>query len=147
MKEKHRISRFFKCVYALLTAKHLNRRLNRTQFIIAVLVPFLIVMLWAFGYSFVAMLLSLDVNHGVAATIYWIIYLPLVITWIAWSLAASISRLHDCNYSGWWVLPINLLTKFLIFPIFLLVFWPGTKGTNKYGNASNKMWGNDGHSY
>ena len=141
MKEKTRINRFFRCLYALLTAKYLNRRLNRTQFVIAQLTPLLIVMLWALGYAFLAMILSIDVNNGIAATIYWIIYLPLVITWIVWSLTASISRLHDCNYSGWWVLPINLLTKFLIFPILLLVFWPGTKGDNKYGAIPSRMWG------
>ena len=136
MREKNKISGLFRYLYALLTAKYLNGRLNRTQFVMAQIIPFLIFMLWVICSSF----LSIDVNHGIAATVYLIIYLPLVITWIAWFLTASISRLHDCGYSGWWVLPINLLTKVLIFPIFLLAFWPGTKGDNKYGKIPTRMW-------
>lgn len=54
----------------------------------------------------------------------------------------NIKRLHDINYSGWWILPINILSIFLFsIPLIILLCWPGTKGSNDYGE--DPRWEND----
>ena len=64
------------------------------------------------------------------------------------STCCQISRLHDLNISGWWIIPIILtdmmcnymwhdtklvqyITRMIIITLFLLL--PGTKGPNKFG--------------
>jgi uncharacterized membrane protein YhaH (DUF805 family) len=50
--------------------------------------------------------------------------------WISFALV--IKRLHDYDYNGWWSL-LNLIPLVnLIFGLFLL-FYPGTKGSNRFG--------------
>ncbi len=47
-------------------------------------------------------------------------------------LALLIRRFHDLNLSAWWI--ISLLIPFLgVLTALILVFMPGTKGDNKYG--------------
>ena len=63
-------------------------------------------------------------------------------------LPASVRRLHDFGCSGWWLLGLVVLDNILT-PMFgkggvfiwktvvnlLLLFWPGTKGPNEYGEV------------
>ena len=63
-------------------------------------------------------------------------------------LPASVRRLHDFGRSGWWLLGLVVLNN-LLAPMFgkggvfiwktavnlLLLFWPGTKGSNEYGEV------------
>ncbi len=78
-------------------------------------------------------------------------FFGLVLPW----LAASVRRLHDAGFSGWWVAPV-LLTWLYVYiaamprawphvsawwPLaaagaaisIALLAWPGTKGENRYG--------------
>lgn len=65
------------------------------------------------------------------------------------TISCGIARLHDLNKSGWWILLISLpqvicgvLGMDKIGHIFgyiffgLLLLYPGTKGSNKYGETS-----------
>jgi uncharacterized membrane protein YhaH (DUF805 family) len=52
------------------------------------------------------------------------------------SFVITIKRLHDMNCSGWWIL-INFIPY--IGPIIMLIvlgFVPGTKGSNRFGDAA-----------
>ena len=63
-------------------------------------------------------------------------------------LSASVRRLHDFGCSGWWLLGLVILDNILT-PMFgkggvliwktlsnlLLLLWPGTKGSNEYGEV------------
>ncbi len=48
------------------------------------------------------------------------------------SLGLSVRRLHDVNFSGWWVL-INLIPLLGYIVLIVIMCLPGTEGENKYG--------------
>lgn len=45
---------------------------------------------------------------------------------------AMVQRLHDCNHTGWWALVVFVPYVDIAF-LLALIFYPGTQGTNKYG--------------
>lgn len=53
-----------------------------------------------------------------------------------------IYRLHDMNVKGTWVLLSLIPFVYLIFPI-VLMFIPGTKGENRFGEETNDVSFND----
>jgi uncharacterized membrane protein YhaH (DUF805 family) len=82
------------------------------------------------------------------------------VVWCALAIptfSALVRRWHDTNHSGWWFIgiciyisvikrvtenapPVHATTLLLFAPIFLaivwlevMLFWPGTKGPNRYG--------------
>lgn len=52
----------------------------------------------------------------------------LLVSFLSW-LSATVRRLHDMDFSGWWVLLVCL------FPVLILVLclWPGIQGYNRFG--------------
>ena len=50
------------------------------------------------------------------------------------SLGLSVRRLHDINYSGWWVL-IGCIPVFGVIAVFVFACLPGTEGENRFGPA------------
>ena len=62
-----------------------------------------------------------------------LIYLIVLFSWLilyAWiQTVFMIKRLHDLNYSGFWVIGVWVLSLVA----FIILFIKGTKGTNKYG--------------
>ena len=53
------------------------------------------------------------------------------------SLGLSIRRLHDINFSGWWIL-IGFIPLIGAIVLIILACLPGTAGENKYGTVPNK---------
>ena len=70
-------------------------------------------------------MLSLNI---VGAIISILVFLP--------SLGMFVRRLHDINFSGWWVL-ISLIPFLGFIALYILECLPGTEGENKYGHAKN----------
>ncbi len=59
-------------------------------------------------------------------------YVILLIPMLIVSLMFGIRRLHDMNLSGWFI--ILMLIPFVSAVFYLvLLFWPGTKGPNRFG--------------
>lgn len=60
-----------------------------------------------------------------------VIWLCTVLFWISLFLlwTATVRRLHDMDFSGWWCLAVYLV------PVLMLVLcvWPGTRGGNRFG--------------
>jgi len=54
--------------------------------------------------------------------VYWGIYFALLV----FTTIQAMKRMHDVNKSGW--------VFFIPITGFLILFWPGTKGANKYGD-------------
>ena len=50
------------------------------------------------------------------------------------SLGLSVRRLHDINFSGWWVL-IGFVPLIGVVALIVLACIPGTDGENKYGSV------------
>ena len=50
------------------------------------------------------------------------------------SLGLSVRRLHDINFSGWWVL-IGFIPVIGAIALIIFACLPGTEGENKYGSA------------
>ena len=50
------------------------------------------------------------------------------------SLGLSVRRLHDINFSGWWVL-VGFIPVIGFIALIVFACIPGTKGENKYGPA------------
>lgn len=48
------------------------------------------------------------------------------------SLGLSVRRLHDINFSGWWVL-LGFIPFFGVIALIVFACIPGTDGENKYG--------------
>jgi uncharacterized membrane protein YhaH (DUF805 family) len=67
--------------------------------------------------------------------VYIVIQFIIFIVYILASISLTVRRLHDLNFSGWWIL-LTLVIPFL--PFLTFVFMKGTKGPNKYGEAPNK---------
>ena len=63
-------------------------------------------------------------------TISLLIFLP--------SLGLSVRRLHDINFSGWWVL-IGLVPFIGVIVLIVFACIPGTEGENKYGPSIVNM--------
>ena len=115
-------------------------RLNRMQHFKLQLIAILLVMIFGMILGLVENMMF-GANHTKTSDIVCVVLgLLIAIPWIIIEISASIARLHDCNCSGWWILIIYLLSRFLIFPIFLLYIWPGSKEANKYGCPSQKTW-------
>jgi uncharacterized membrane protein YhaH (DUF805 family) len=54
----------------------------------------------------------------------------------------TVRRLHDMGVSGWWLVPFMILSYIPAIGALInlageliLLFWPGTKGSNQYGPA------------
>lgn|GEM_PF-1219511 len=73
-----------------------------------------------------------------AALLFICMSIPIIITKIRFSIA----RLHDLNRTGCWIIPIILLLIFTCIPCFipeiLLLLWPSTKGSNRFGEEPPK---------
>jgi uncharacterized membrane protein YhaH (DUF805 family) len=83
-----------------------------------------------------------------------VVGIPLYLALVWVQICLTVKRLHDLNKSGWWMLAIfgvsflsgflsemgeilalvgiGLNVPILVYALWLL-FWPGTKGNNKYG--------------
>jgi len=117
------------------------KRLNRIQHLQAQLIAFMPILLFCVIVILLMGVAGINFNDGsINEIIYFLVDILVVLSWLVLSMIAHIARLHDCNHSGWWILLINLLSAYLIFPIFLLFIWPGSRGENKYGNPSSKIW-------
>ena len=138
-------------------AKLFTGRMNRQNYIIGSTIVALVPLLFFFGIVFntllnpntfalpyldptdptkidnytsptLASLLTTPVNETLllAGTLFVLLSIPYL-------LSFQFRRLHDLNRSGWWLL-ISLVPFINYVFSFYISLWPGTKGTNKYGN-------------
>lgn len=84
---------------------------------------------WGFAatwlyYIVIAVLTPILRDAAVVAIASWVLWVPLLV----FSVLIGIKRCHDINISGWWSLT-------LILPVIVLawIFWPGSKGANRFG--------------
>ena len=73
-----------------------------------------------------------------ADAIYYYSFLGIILLEILYFLtmiSLAVRRLHDINFRGWWLL-ITLIPFLSIF-IFILTFFKGTKGPNRFGEEPN----------
>jgi uncharacterized membrane protein YhaH (DUF805 family) len=115
-------------------------RINRSDavirsllnFIVLILMPFLMVLLVGFivGYFFDKN--SFDIAKFLTKGVPIAIITLFTAVGIVNGIRINIARLHDINYSGWWlVLMIIPIVNFFFSLTILLAF--GTKGENKFG--------------
>lgn len=107
-----------------------------------------------FGYSFLIsfstylLAFLVGILAGLLTPLSFILFVPLIIGAMILYCFNVIKRLHDIGLSGWFSLPVPILTalfeitdySFLINIISLayflpLLFWPGQKFDNKYGEV------------
>ena len=81
---------------------------------------------------FLSLGMSLEHAHYLMASISIIILLFLLVSmYCGWIIA--IKRWHDMDYVGWWVLTL-LIPLLGILAWLYMLFYPGTKGPNRFGN-------------
>ncbi len=114
-------------------------RLNRSQHFILQLIVFFTVAIVCFSAALLCHFLGITLNKGVTGKLIYNLGILVAIFWMIISMIMHIARLHDCNRSGWWILPIYFLSGIFVLPIFLLYVWPGDKSVNIYGKLSNKL--------
>lgn len=73
------------------------------------------------------------ISEALAGVVAFIAFIPVV--WL--SFALSIRRLHDINYSGWWLL-VSFIPYIGAFLLFIFYCLPGTEGNNTYGSKPSK---------
>ncbi len=107
----------------------INKRINRVTHIAMYSVMLALASLASFivgGLEFHYVNNGVDIMFIVAA----VILTPSVIV-------ISIMRLHDLNFSGWWVL--SFVVPLLGLIVWLALFFvPGTEGKNRFGNYMDK---------
>ncbi len=126
-------------------------RLNRTDYILRTTkytILFIVALLAIFFVSF-AGVYSLDQLYGedpisqikdyynsmgiVAFALVGIV----ILTYVLFIIKASIKRLHDLDFSGWWVISYYIPYIGTLVCIFLL-FYPGLKSKNRFGKVPAK---------
>ena len=82
---------------------------------------------WLFTLNtFIINLILGIISSGILSTIFTLaIFFP--------SLGISVKRLHDINFSGWWLL-IGFIPFIGAIALIVLACLPGTNGDNKYGS-------------
>lgn len=126
-------------------------RIGRLQYLLRGLLLIalfsLITALSALGWGFVgAHTASKEVMLAISCVFAFIV-LSLFIFLIISSFSLAARRLHDINYSAWWVVAISAWQLLMhiasnsapfvallgLIPAFILLFAPGTKGKNRFG--------------
>ena len=111
-------------------------RLNRKKFILRSLLSIIL-----FIFTITSAYYLIDNTNS---TILRIIAILFVLLSFLYCWATYAKRLHDLNYSGWWVIALFSINAFLpeegflsliigLLPLGILSFISGTKGRNKYG--------------
>jgi len=126
---------FIKLPMRFLPAK----RLSRLQHLKIKLFLLVAIILGAFVCVGLLMLLPMILPNMAVKIVYFLIWGFLVTLYVVFSLYAGIGRLHDCNLSGWWILLVNIGFE-VILPVLFLYCWRGSKGKNKYGEPSDRIW-------
>ncbi len=89
----------------------------------------------AFGYYFLFLFASgllSGLGAALSPTLAPILIIPLAIAYAVIAFSQSVKRLHDMNWSGWWLLLFVIPFVNLVMALVLL-FKPGTDGPNDYG--------------
>lgn len=105
----------------------LQGRLNRKEFIIRMLIAFVI---YSVGSLFVALA---HYRGGLELLLVPFMFIGsgLLLLFLLYSCSAIVRRLHDINFCAWWTILVYLLPICIL----ILCFWPGTPGSNRYGYA------------
>lgn len=106
----------------------LRGRWSRTQFNIALIKGLCLLLVGVAGFNYFG---SSD-NPLVQAYLY--AFFALVIALNFGFIAISILRLHDLNFSGWWVL-LSYIPFVCFLLLIVLVAYPSSKGPNKFGQG------------
>ena len=90
-----------------------NGRFGRLEFLLFLVIPYLIALVLLARFPPVGLV--------------WIIMVIYIV------IVAYIRRFHDLNHSGWFTL-LGLVPIVSLLVIIYLLFFPGTRGPNRYGN-------------
>jgi uncharacterized membrane protein YhaH (DUF805 family) len=86
-------------------------------------------------YFLIALCLALVLRlSGAARIVQGAIFGLLALAFFLPQLAVSVRRLHDLNWSGWWIL-IALVPYLGGLVLFVAFLFPGTAGPNRFGDA------------
>ncbi len=121
--------------YAELKILGFSGRLGRLRYLVYSMVAMLIFgVLAAVVIGLIAAIGGQPVENpdGNVTPMMVVAYLIVGIPMLILSLMFGIRRLHDMNLSGWFILVMLIPLVSAIFSLALL-FWPGTRGPNKYG--------------
>lgn len=129
MKSNTRVAGFTKNLF--------KGRLGRLDYLLYLL----LINAGVFIISFVFMLiLTTFISEGSRISIpknaFFFLYLIIAI-YITFIISAQIKRLHDMNFSGFWIL-INLIPIVNGFFELFLIFYKGNTSRNSYGEINNK---------
>lgn len=134
-----------------------NGRLNRLAYSLRVIGLFFLGFIFLAFLTYVGMAYSGELLLPVVRAL----MLPITIIMLVVSISLIIRRLHDINLSGLYYFgilifgaicgvvtraepqapPAVILNSIMLIVLLLLIFWPGTKGPNKYG--PDPLSGND----
>jgi uncharacterized membrane protein YhaH (DUF805 family) len=81
----------------------------------------------SFVYNIILSVLSIGLAGSNALTVAMIVG---VVALLWFSIISGIKRCHDVNISGWW-----MLTAIVPVIALVLIFWPGSRGENRFGAA------------
>lgn len=123
------MDQFKNIIIYCLTTNYMNfrGRASRTEFWF-----FALFLLLVYGVGFPLLEIIGAIIPGGIFLVY-LILLAVSVALILPSLAVQIRRLHDVDWSGWWVL-VSLTFLGSIF-IFILDCLPGSAGSNRFGPA------------
>ena len=120
------------------------KRLGRVEYFLIMLQLTFVVFLLSIAFMLPVLMLDPDCTHiisNILLCIFGVIYVSLL---LVVGVPSQISRLHDLNISGWWLVGIILIelicnvghvpVHYIFLASFLLL--PGTKGPNKFGDLS-----------
>lgn len=101
-------------------------RIGRTIYIVTTFIPPIVFQI----ISMVVSWILFDEAHRERS--FSMVMLTLLAMWAPFWIYFCILRFHDLDRSGWWAVTIFVpLVQFVA--IFLLCFWPGTPGPNRFG--------------
>jgi uncharacterized membrane protein YhaH (DUF805 family) len=110
----------------------IDGRITRMQYSITLILPFLTIVLVLFSFGLINLFPLPEVIKSILNYTLTLTALLSILLGIILSFTLGIKRLHDVNFSGWFIL-INFIPM-VSFALFLfLVFMPGTEGKNEYG--------------
>lgn len=102
-------------------------RLGRLQYFLGQLVASLVT-----GVVVIVIMLLLNLHLGLAGRIFSLFALAVYACYTFVLLGLIMRRMHDIEWSGWWVLSLFIpIVSFIV--ALILLFKPGKKGANRFG--------------
>lgn len=113
----------------------INGRIGRLRYLAygMIATALTVVVLGILSAIMIPMFASSGMSETMMIVMVAVLYLPLIV----FSIIFMKRRLNDLDKSGWWQLLAYIPLIGIIFALYIL-FWPGTKGSNGYGQQPAK---------